>query len=667
MSFPSNAPSTGPARGGRWIRRRDRGELNVKWFGAVGGGKADDTEHLVATIRAARTLATGVYLPAQNFKTTEEIRLETLPIPGANDIGLTIRGEGAVPPTGDRTRISAADTAMRSVISVDAGNVTIQGVTLHCSGAADHALYLQAAARLHLDDVQVFSAVKDGCRVAGRRDSGEPANSDNVYVREFNATVCGTMYCSPSLAHRYGNMRAIVPTAGSVSCKAGNQTITGTGTAFRSIPARPGDFIVVGDTDGSLQKLEIARIVDDATIEVDSLITPSTSLSGQPYAIGVGDGWSDALDVAAAGPLVPGDNSRARMDTGTFLSCAGSGIVSRSPYGPLLQHQEFQFCGFAGIVVGTLSGASALQFNTVISHAYFEGVFLGACVFVAQARGITIDQPMWAGQPAHRRLVFSTIAAHNAGIVGYVADINTTDSGASALHPIGDSTTTDIPALTSLNLKNTGTLIMPSGGAAVIIDRSPWTTRIPVTSRNLNFVADRGKIDSAADITATPTFPAGVDGQEIAVCNVSEHPLTFHDCRRGLPGTLGTGLVLDCAPGGSISLARGQIVEFYFSSTNSMSGLWTQRGPVSASAPVLVSLAGNAHAPGGDTMVVKGRNLDEASLVYIGSGTQKFGNITSTSSTSLTFTMPPMAAGTYNVLVTTGHGASNVLPLSVAN
>ncbi|MDT0453768.1 IPT/TIG domain-containing protein [Streptomyces hesseae] len=664
LSFPCSRAS---GASGRWVRRRDVAELSVAWFGAVGNGAADDTEPLLATIRATRAVTGGhgVYLPGGNFRITAEI------ITGVSDFGISIRGAGTAQPVFGGTQITASGTGMRSVLSIGAGWVTLKGISLNGAGVADHGLHLQGAAGLHLDDVFVGETVKDGYRVVGGfADDGTLANNDNIYAREVSAVRCGTMFCSPSVADRYSNLRLTTPVGGAVSCQAGDVKVTGAGTDFTSIPARPGDFIVIGDhmDDGTLERLEIVSIDGPDRMTVQALHPPARTLPNQPFAIGVGDGWSDALEGAGEDLTTQLDCSRTRMDTGKFTSCAGSGIVSRARYGPLLENQEFFGCGFAGIVIGTLSPRNGLGFNTVISHPYFEATpFLGGCVFIGQARGITIDQPMWFGHPDHRRLVLNEVSDRNSGIIGCLADF-VTAGGATGLQPVGFTTTSGIDAVHGNNFTNRGTFTMPSSGAAVIIDRSPWTTPIPVAGRNLSFVADRGSIDSAADITAMPTFLAGADGQEIAVCNVSEHPLTFHDCRLAPAGTLGTGLVLDCEPGGSVSLPRGRILTLYFSLVNSMGGRWTQRGAVSTSTPVISSLdPGIAHVAGGDSITVTGKNLDEAIQVYIGSLANVRGTITAKTFASLTFITPPLPAGTYNVLVLTGHGASNVLPIKTVS
>jgi hypothetical protein len=594
LSFPSTAVD------GRWVRRRDDTELNVKWFGAGGRGdtKDDDTEPLLATIRATRTLKTRVYIPGGDFRVTREMKLETSN--SFTDLGLSIRGEGSELSVHGGTQLRAA-TGMRSILSVDAVNVAVEGVRLACAGLADHGLYLQGAAKLHLDDVHVINALKDGCRTVATTDGGGHANNDAIYARELNATTCGTMYCSPALAKRYtDHLRAVIPADGTISHFERNPdprlaesgTIVGSGTRFKSIPARAGDFILVGAQDvPTLLRFEIAQVLEEDRLSVSLVasIGPMVfDLGGQPFAIGVGDGWSDELPVDSAGrPNYQNDCSRGRMDSGNFTSCAGAGIASRATYGPLLEHQEFNGCGFAGIIVGSCSLATGLGFNTRISNPYFEKTpFLGGCIVVAQARGIAIDQPMWFGHPRHRRLVIAEIPNANSGVIGYLADyppLPSTETGDAGLSPIGDSTRIDIKAVQGKDFTNSGQFMLPSSGS-FSMDSSPWTRPIHIGDRNQNVNVD-SSFGRPVDVTAEPTFPPGADGQELAVCNIGTQPVTFHDGRR----TLQTTLVLDCEPGGTVSVGPGQIMMLHFSAHGSMNLRWTQRGAMTrtGNAPIL--------------------------------------------------------------------------------
>ncbi|GAB3399423.1 IPT/TIG domain-containing protein [Flindersiella endophytica] len=660
---------------GRWVRRRDDTELNVKWFGAVGDGQTDDTEAILATIRAARTTRTGVYLPRGDFKVTAEIKLQThgaLPAGVFTDLGLSIRGEGSEQNVHNGTMLRAGRAGMRSILSIDAHQVTVNGIRFNCAGNADHGLYLQGASGLHLDDVHVTFAVKDAYRAVRTKDSKDviagDANNDNVYARGIYAERCGTMYCSPSVASRYGsklpdgsirpNLRAIVPAEGTVSCTKGDTTITGSGTDFTSIPARDGDFILIGANDDStLQRLEIAEIVGPGELRVHRFGKPSLSLSGQPFAIGVGDGWSEETHH---------DNNRTRMDVGRITYCAGSGVVCRGSYGPIIENMDFHGGGFAGIVIGTLDSGRTVFFNTRISSPYFEETkFFGGCIFLAQARGITIDQPMWLRQPDHRRLVISDQASALSGIIGFLAEYpplvsSSAPGGGAGLHPIGSTTSIDVPATQGINFTNAKTFRLPSSGA-LDINSTPWTETIKIPDRTNNVAVNRGSPAAPADIRATPTFPAGADGQELAICNTGIHPVTFHDGRKP---ALPTGLVLDCEPGGSVSLAKGQILVLYYSIHGSMNGMWTQQGAIGISVPILSSLDCNVADPaGGDLITITGANLADATSVHVGAVPVPASFFTANTATSLTFPMPVTSVGTHNVLVTTGRGVSNILPI----
>ncbi|WP_410671376.1 IPT/TIG domain-containing protein [Amycolatopsis sp. cmx-4-68] len=646
---------------GRWVRRRDGTELDVKWFGAVGDGEADDTEAVLATIRAARAARTGVHLPGGDFKVTMEIKLQTHGALAAGvftDLGMSIRGEGA-----GRTTLRAARTGIRSILSIDAHQVTVTGIRFDCAGHADHGLYLQGASSLHLDDVNVEFAVKDAYRVVRTKDSKDvaagDANNDNVYARGIYANHCGTMYCSDSVKDRYGALRATTLVDGTVSCTKNDTTIIGSGTDFGgSIPARAGDFILIGANDDStLQRLEIAEVVGPRELRVHRLGPPSLSLSGQPFAIGVGDGWSEETHH---------DNNRTRMDVGKITACAGSGVVCRGSYGPIIENMEFYGCGFAGIVIGTLDHERGLFFNTRIASPYFEATpFYGGCIFLAQARGITIDQPMWFSQPDHRRLVLGEVADRNSGIIGFLAEypplVNTSAPGGGVgLHPIGSSTSIDVPATRGTDFTNAKTFMLPSA-ETTDIHSSPWTETIKIPGRTHNIAVNRGIPGAPADVRATPTFPVGADGQELAICNTGIHPVTFHD---GREPALPTGLVLDCEPGGSVSLGPGQIMLLYYSIHGSMNGRWTQQGAIGISVPILSSLDGTVSDPaGGDLITITGTHLANATSVHVGAVPVPAAAFTANTATSLTFPMPPTGVGTHNVLVTTGRGVSNVVPI----
>lgn len=80
-----------------------------------------------------------------------------------------------------------------------------------------------------------------------------------------------------------------------------------------------------------------------------------------------------------------------------------------------------------------------------------------------------------------------------------------------------------------------------------------------------------------------------------------------------------------------------------------------------AEGTVLTSLNySQADTAGGESITITGTGLDSASSCTVG-GTSA--TITANTSTTLTFTTPAKAAGTYDVVVTTARGASNALSL----
>jgi hypothetical protein len=274
---------------------------------------------------------------------------------------------------------------------------------------------------------------------------------------------------------------------------------------------------------------------------------PALGLSGQDYAIGVGDGWHE---------LRHNDNNILRARGGLMRGNAGSGWVCRGLYGPLLARAQMDFNAFYGIVIG--DNQHGLVFNSSISVPYFENNGAGA-IFSAAASGLTIDQPMWLGSETKLR-------------GGFIAENFGWYSDNTGVHPINEFTNSNIPTTEGFNFFARGTFATPSA-VLITIDQPNYPAQIPVNKdRNINIIAD-GKDVS---FTGTPTVANGVDGQEITICNVGEHNLIFRDRRRGTD----TKLRLDTEPGGTLVLAPGQILELCYSTTYGLGNFWTQRGKV---------------------------------------------------------------------------------------
>lgn len=81
--------------GGRWKRIIHNNILNVRWFGAVGDGVADDTAAIQAAINACAPNAGVVFLPKGTYRITDSLRCGWTY--GPEVFGITIRGESGTP------------------------------------------------------------------------------------------------------------------------------------------------------------------------------------------------------------------------------------------------------------------------------------------------------------------------------------------------------------------------------------------------------------------------------------------------------------------------------------------------------------------------------------------------------------------------------------------
>jgi len=108
---------------GRWVRVRDASlnapnRVSVRWFGAAGDGKRDDTNSLEAAVRAMSTLGGELYFPAGTYLLSRAICLAA---------AIKLVGEGAV-------SIVRASDASFHLFEVRASDVSI--ASLHFQGAA---------------------------------------------------------------------------------------------------------------------------------------------------------------------------------------------------------------------------------------------------------------------------------------------------------------------------------------------------------------------------------------------------------------------------------------------------------------------------------------------------------------------------------------------------
>jgi hypothetical protein len=146
--------------------------LNVKDYGAVGDGVADDTAAIQAALNAVTVGGRAVYLPAGRYKVTSTLTV--------TQDGTTIFGDGAGNRVGGTqfstsTRIEAASSIAGSIILVQraANDRPLQGVTLH-DFTVDGGLFGTAVDGIifrsnqgHIEHVHIWSCSGTGLRLLG--------------------------------------------------------------------------------------------------------------------------------------------------------------------------------------------------------------------------------------------------------------------------------------------------------------------------------------------------------------------------------------------------------------------------------------------------------------------------------------------------------------------
>lgn len=390
------------ARVGAW-KRVFNGDVHAPWFGATGDGSTDDTTALEKSFAAAARLKAVLFIPTGTYNVSRELTISTS--------GMRIRGDGqsgGIVGGIDRTILTCTNPAQRSILNFANDEARVESIMLDCANNAKYGVRCELTSQSVFRDMLVTRSVLDGYYIDFQRDLGGGAFNDFLTLQECSAYLCGSVFVSAGLASDYGGGIPLHPVTatGTVAINAYSPVITGTGTNFLAAGARPGDWIRVG-TAPNTYALEIETIDSDTQITAYGSSYPTVSLSGQPYAIGVGDGYHE----------MPGsDNSRALIIGGLWRGIGGSGIRSGiSLYGPTIIKPQLDTCGIFGIVIGTNGYTTGI--TSSILSPYFEGQSGSfACIGSINAAGLTIDQPVWDG--AARKLFTQYTTYRNVGQSG---------------------------------------------------------------------------------------------------------------------------------------------------------------------------------------------------------------------------------------------------------
>jgi hypothetical protein len=492
--------------------------LTPEAFGAVGDGITDDSAAIQAGIAEAGLTKQPLVFRPVTYAINTELGAVALH-------GIELRGCGSA---NSAKTILKAGTAIRSVLTMQSSYANVTGIQFDANRLATYALFLESSSFSKFEDCLFQKAAKDGINL-----SVIGINDANIFT---NCWACdnGQIFCTSGFNATFKNFQRTAA-AGTIACKAGDRTLVGTGTAFKSMGIRSGDFIRIGTGVAEDQFLQVSSVECDDRLVVGSRRVPNANLRGQGFAIAVGNGYTEVRH---------NDNNITQISGGLWRLNAGAGMMFNGLYGPKVTHPQIDHIGFYGIVLGTTDQEGI--YSTVIDHAYFEGC-LAAPILFGSAIGVTVLNP----QTGVGRLPLYHM--------GYSAQNIGTWHDYSGIHPIGDAVST-IPVASS---SATFTL----GGRIVHRGENPGTisARVPIaTATSLVLLSTSAHVT----MSATPTFADGLaDYQEILAYNQGA----------GDPITLQDESVL---PGSNLRLAAGTITLRYKDSIRLLwvYGRWVQVG-----------------------------------------------------------------------------------------
>ena len=190
---------TPTAGGGRFYRVYDSGTLNVRWFGAIGDGVADDTVAIQATINATETLGGTVLFTAGTFKITATIQLPSdVILCGVGKQATTIKGAIGLPLIANKTpaariyRCGVRDLCVDNTDRATAGGIGIDFVNV-TMGMIENCVIKNVLTGIRLGLVCYYNSIisVDVVTVNVGIDSQNGANENKIICGRVNESVTG--------------------------------------------------------------------------------------------------------------------------------------------------------------------------------------------------------------------------------------------------------------------------------------------------------------------------------------------------------------------------------------------------------------------------------------------------------------------------------------------
>lgn len=177
---------------GRFIRLYDENRVNVKWFGAKGTGKDNDTAAIQAAIDALPARGGTVSLPGGTYVITSELVIGNgdSAESWSSSMGVKLVGEGAgFGVSGDAIpTVIMAGKAMDSVISVNGriSGVSLIGLEINANRQAKNGVVLKSFCGAQVINVRISQFTAKGLAIIA---GNAPTGNYNIYNRFENIEV----------------------------------------------------------------------------------------------------------------------------------------------------------------------------------------------------------------------------------------------------------------------------------------------------------------------------------------------------------------------------------------------------------------------------------------------------------------------------------------------
>lgn len=305
--------------------------------------------------------------------------------------------------------LRAGTNGQRSVLAVLSKYHSLSGFTVDGNSLSSYGVYRSGDLQTRYDNIVATRAKFDGWLLAATGSSGLGT------IMNCMGHTNGTLYRTAGIAGEYTNgTQSLVAGTAAVSASGTTVTIT-SGPDLTTLGIRKGDFIRIGTTHSTAQWLQIELVASATQLTLQTFSAATATVTGQDYAIGVGDGYRQMRD---------SNNNLDHVTGGMWRSNGGSGIVQVSLFGGTFDGSILlDFNNMFGFVNGHSDGTAVNQ--TALVRAYFEDnnaaplwlVLNSSVTLIEPSLQVVLSGPRWRNGPfGATGMIFNGDVAESIGL-----------------------------------------------------------------------------------------------------------------------------------------------------------------------------------------------------------------------------------------------------------